>query len=462
VLDIDLGGTLDFHEVQEGLKKMDHLQPRVHLSSDDYHRMTKGGSLCDQNGQLDPENFDCVFREELEAFMLGKIAKALDESFANERIVFDALLQGMKLLLVRSAVAQNKSRSTQNVSTFAPEMATGTLLNELRMLRKELNDAHNDILIIKKESVQRWNDNSLSESRKESTVSLPCKERQFENRSQEPTLDREAANGNHGVVICNVVKAQQNGAIDKLKAVNEKQSSSNAIAGLAANHDSNLYRNSQKHSSNERETRESQEFSARLHEINQYSGPGLEGSDDKSKLSKRLSNVDSAAGSRLEFKTVSALTAKHIALNRTETHDFIAQDAPSTVQSQRNSESGVRFNQHEMTCQSYITIPSSFQADVKCIQHHYNSDRVYESEISADFNLLEGKSNRSEQHSNLQKEHTYIQYAALASERHLLSVSKNICHGNSNCLLCFFPLQVHCLSYFMTHILTSVWSLEAP
>lgn len=130
---------------------MAHLEPHIHISSDDFQRITKDGSLCDENGQLDPENFERVFRDELEAFMLGKIAKALDESFANEQTAFDALLQGIKLLLIKGSESRFEStKSTRKSSSLQEtENTTKILLDELQSLRKEVKDVHSEILSLK-------------------------------------------------------------------------------------------------------------------------------------------------------------------------------------------------------------------------------------------------------------------------------------------------------------------------
>ena len=93
---------MDFLEVQEGLKKMDHLHPRIHISNDDYQRMTRNGSLCDPSGQLDLQGFNHMFREEIEGYAFAKIAQALDDRIMNERVVHDATLIALKLLLMRT------------------------------------------------------------------------------------------------------------------------------------------------------------------------------------------------------------------------------------------------------------------------------------------------------------------------------------------------------------------------
>jgi len=144
---MDLGGTLDFREIQEGLRKMEHMEPRIHISRDDFQRITKEGVLCDKNGQIDPENFDIMFREELEAYMFGKIAKALDESSVNDRRALDALLHGMKLLLMRKPTlsAPKSSGATNRVDGDVAQK----LLLELEMLREKVNKVHSDILVLK-------------------------------------------------------------------------------------------------------------------------------------------------------------------------------------------------------------------------------------------------------------------------------------------------------------------------
>ena len=52
---------------QEGLRKMEHLEPHIYVSPDDYHRITHGGTLCDRSGgRLGPAGFEAVMKIELE------------------------------------------------------------------------------------------------------------------------------------------------------------------------------------------------------------------------------------------------------------------------------------------------------------------------------------------------------------------------------------------------------------
>eukprot|EP00292_Cryptomonas_paramecium_P021382 CAMPEP_0113726102 /NCGR_PEP_ID=MMETSP0038_2-20120614/40205_1 /TAXON_ID=2898 /ORGANISM="Cryptomonas paramecium" /LENGTH=163 /DNA_ID=CAMNT_0000656591 /DNA_START=156 /DNA_END=644 /DNA_ORIENTATION=- /assembly_acc=CAM_ASM_000170 len=79
VLDSDTSGTVDFQELHEGLRKMVHLEPQIHLSNDDYTRLTRDGTLCNMGGMA-IDAFDFVLRTEVENYVTNRVATAYDQA----------------------------------------------------------------------------------------------------------------------------------------------------------------------------------------------------------------------------------------------------------------------------------------------------------------------------------------------------------------------------------------------
>jgi hypothetical protein len=104
-MDSDMKELVGFYALQEGLKKLTHLKPQIHLSSDDFQRITKNGELCNGKGQLDQRNFELMMREEVNKFLQSRIAQAYEDCTQNQDLETAATLGGLKLLTKREALA---------------------------------------------------------------------------------------------------------------------------------------------------------------------------------------------------------------------------------------------------------------------------------------------------------------------------------------------------------------------
>ncbi len=130
-------GLVSFYALQEGLKKLTHLKPQIHLSSDDFQRITKNGDLCNVKGQLDPHNFELMMRDEVIKFLQSRIAQVYDNCTQNQDFETAATLGGLKLLTRREAFADTTS-SIQNALSTALHGLRQELCSELRGLQAEL------------------------------------------------------------------------------------------------------------------------------------------------------------------------------------------------------------------------------------------------------------------------------------------------------------------------------------
>ncbi len=59
MLDVDLGGTLSFSEMRDGLRRMT-FEPPIDLSSDDFSELTERGLLCNADGGVDLGHFEAI------------------------------------------------------------------------------------------------------------------------------------------------------------------------------------------------------------------------------------------------------------------------------------------------------------------------------------------------------------------------------------------------------------------
>ena len=66
-LDADRSGGLSYHELRDGLKKMD-FDPPIILSEAEFDMITEGKTLCDDDEELDAQAFDNLLRLELIKF----------------------------------------------------------------------------------------------------------------------------------------------------------------------------------------------------------------------------------------------------------------------------------------------------------------------------------------------------------------------------------------------------------
>ena len=56
---------------------MQDFKPRIHLSESDYAVLTQGGALCDENGNLGPEQFEEALRNQMKLYMQRQLSNAL-------------------------------------------------------------------------------------------------------------------------------------------------------------------------------------------------------------------------------------------------------------------------------------------------------------------------------------------------------------------------------------------------
>ncbi len=103
-MDSDMKGLVGFYALQEGLKKLTHLKPQIHLSSDDFQRITKNGEFCNGKGQLDPQTFELMMRDEVNKFLQSRIAQVYDDCTQNQDFETAATLGGLKLLTRRETL----------------------------------------------------------------------------------------------------------------------------------------------------------------------------------------------------------------------------------------------------------------------------------------------------------------------------------------------------------------------
>ena len=155
-MDPDTKGAVGFHALQEGLKKLNHLKPQIHLSNDDFKRITRDGELCNSRGQLESANFEIVMREEVYRFLQSRICQAYDECIQNEDLLNSAQLGGLKLQIKRESnhegIGEDIALKAQEVLTKGLASVTDalrvtiheTLHTSLRGIRQELQaELHN-------------------------------------------------------------------------------------------------------------------------------------------------------------------------------------------------------------------------------------------------------------------------------------------------------------------------------
>lgn len=82
LFDIEDQGFISFDQFREGLERMQHEsdQPAVHVSVEDWDGLTEGGQLCDENGHLKLEGFECMLRRQLCIFSLRRAATSMQDS----------------------------------------------------------------------------------------------------------------------------------------------------------------------------------------------------------------------------------------------------------------------------------------------------------------------------------------------------------------------------------------------
>eukprot|EP00293_Proteomonas_sulcata_P007851 CAMPEP_0184297236 /NCGR_PEP_ID=MMETSP1049-20130417/8166_1 /TAXON_ID=77928 /ORGANISM="Proteomonas sulcata, Strain CCMP704" /LENGTH=477 /DNA_ID=CAMNT_0026606871 /DNA_START=30 /DNA_END=1464 /DNA_ORIENTATION=+ len=89
ILDADHGGTLDFTELNEGLRRL-KFEPPIALSPEDYDLVTEDRALCNENSELIHSNFERMMRQQLTLYAQHQCANAMvqtDDRF-SKRLMF--------------------------------------------------------------------------------------------------------------------------------------------------------------------------------------------------------------------------------------------------------------------------------------------------------------------------------------------------------------------------------------
>ena len=153
-LDVDMKGLVGFHSLQEGLKKLSHLKPQIHLSNDDFKRITRNGELCNARGQLDSTHFEVMMREEICRFMQGRLAQAYDECIQSRDYENAAKLGGLKLLVKREAISLNSATdgAREDQAIDVKEAVAAGMASVAESIRNALHEAvHTSLQGIKRE-----------------------------------------------------------------------------------------------------------------------------------------------------------------------------------------------------------------------------------------------------------------------------------------------------------------------
>ena len=90
-------GSVSFEETKDGLAKI--FNPPMHISFDDWERMTCGMELCDELEQVDEATFHTMIQNEIRAYIEASITKGMRVtsrgSFEN------AAISALRVLLIR-------------------------------------------------------------------------------------------------------------------------------------------------------------------------------------------------------------------------------------------------------------------------------------------------------------------------------------------------------------------------
>ena len=98
---MDLGGTISFEEMRDGLLRM-NMQPPIELTSDDFSELTARGLHCNADGGVDPAHFEAMLTAQVERRVRERVAEAFEQAPAKGAgSDMGAVLAGLKLLLVR-------------------------------------------------------------------------------------------------------------------------------------------------------------------------------------------------------------------------------------------------------------------------------------------------------------------------------------------------------------------------
>mmetsp|Transcript_75962 Transcript_75962/g.203551 ORF Transcript_75962/g.203551 Transcript_75962/m.203551 type:complete len:516 (-) Transcript_75962:399-1946(-) len=145
VLDCDLGGTLSFQEMADGLRKM-NFSPAIMITQDDFARMTRYGEMCDEEGCLTPEQFEIMMRTEIETHIEHKVASAYEMTTQKESAETAALLAAVKLLTMQTSASNKGHASMPSPAPLPPSAGGGSkaVRDRVEEVRKEVLGAMTD------------------------------------------------------------------------------------------------------------------------------------------------------------------------------------------------------------------------------------------------------------------------------------------------------------------------------
>jgi len=75
-LDGDLSGSLSKNELNDGLRRL-KLDPPICISDDDWENITEKEALCNEKGELGPEDFMLVIKEQMKAQMMSQLVDSM-------------------------------------------------------------------------------------------------------------------------------------------------------------------------------------------------------------------------------------------------------------------------------------------------------------------------------------------------------------------------------------------------
>lgn len=143
-LDADRSGSISFHELREGLKKLRVGSSPIVLTFQEFNAMTNNGKLCDAEGEIDEEAFEMIMRQELINFCNRQLAVSVPAVLKDDQhqgvmmLAVKLVLQlckDMHVIIEKTQVPPscNNSDSASYLASLSPSRATSpcpTLLRE--------------------------------------------------------------------------------------------------------------------------------------------------------------------------------------------------------------------------------------------------------------------------------------------------------------------------------------------
>ena len=141
-MDADFKGLVGFISLHEGLKKLTHFSPQIHLSRDDFQRITRNGELCNVKGQMDQHNFELMMRDEVNKFLQSRVAQTYEDCSQNQDMAAAATLGGLKLLIQhdRDAVAISHAETLSKIQA-AVAVSAASLAGVMEGVKTSIQEA---------------------------------------------------------------------------------------------------------------------------------------------------------------------------------------------------------------------------------------------------------------------------------------------------------------------------------